>query len=60
VLKLNNFTKKKGETVLNRPNILRKFSSIDAVLKLRELEEFKNENLFTQKLNQAFADECSG
>jgi hypothetical protein len=60
VLKINMIKKTKGESVLNRPNILRKFCSIDAVLKLRELEEFKNENLFSEKLTQAFTDECSG
>jgi hypothetical protein len=60
VLKLNMITKKKGETVLNRPNILRKFCSIDAVLRLKELDDFKNENMFSPKLTKAFFDECSG
>ena len=50
VLKINMIKKTKGESVLNRPNILRKFCSIDAVLRLKELEEFKYEKIFSEKL----------
>ena len=50
VLKINMIKTTKGESVLNRPNILRKFCSIDAVLRLKELEEFKYEKIFSEKL----------
>jgi hypothetical protein len=38
----------KNGDVLNRPNILRKFSTIDALLRLKELDYFnKDEKLFS-------------
>ena len=38
----------KNGDVLNRPNILRKFSTIDALLRLKELETENNNQKFDQ------------
>lgn len=54
ISKLNLIKKSKGETLLNKPNFLKKFGCFDGIMRLKELDDFLNDSkLFSKEFKDA-------
>lgn len=57
ISRLNLIKKSKGETLLNRPNFLKKFGCFDSIMRLKELDLFrKDPKLFSKEFKKKEAD----
>jgi len=56
--KLHLIKKSKKETLLNKPNFLKKFGSFDGIMRLKELDMFMNDpKLFSKKFKDSEREE---